>query len=155
MQGTKPAYNDCSIRNKTIQPSSAFLDLQTAYGGLPLGKAQADIPAGTLQLYEKLVATVPGVERKGATMPYTSLNGHMFSYLSKSGTLALRLPAEARDAFIKKYKTTLCKQYGIVQKEYVEVPAALLKKTAELRTYFATSFAYVSALKPKKSKKST
>jgi hypothetical protein len=34
---------------------------------------------------EKLIATNPNVERKGATVPYTSLNGHMFSYLSKEG----------------------------------------------------------------------
>jgi hypothetical protein len=116
-------------------------------------KAPSEIPADKLELYEKLVATLPGVPRKGATVPYTSVNGHMFSYLSKAGALALRLPAEARDAFLKKYKTTLCKQYGVVQKEYVEVPAALLKKTSELKAYFAMSFAYVSALKPKPKKK--
>ena len=45
-----------------------------------------------LALYEKLVATNPKVERKGATVPYTSVNGHMFSYLSKEAKLALRLP---------------------------------------------------------------
>src|ERR1700759_5607081 len=100
-----------------------------------------------LELYEKLVATLPGVERKGATVPYTSVNGNMFSYLSKTGTLALRLPAEAREEFLAKYKTRLCEQYGVVQKEYVEVPDALLEKTAELKTYFALSFAYVSSLK--------
>jgi hypothetical protein len=102
-----------------------------------------------LDLYEKLIATLPGVERKGATVPYTSVNGNMFSYLSKTGTLALRLPAEAREEFLKKYKTRLCEQYGVVQKEYVEVPDALLEKTAELKTYFALSFAYVSSLKAK------
>jgi TfoX/Sxy family transcriptional regulator of competence genes len=106
-------------------------------------------PADKLELYDKLVASLPGVERKGATVPYTSVNGHMFSYLSKTGTLALRLPDETRDAFLKKYKTTLCKQYGVVQKEYVEVPDALLEKTSELKKYFAQSFAYVSSLKPK------
>jgi hypothetical protein len=73
----------------------------------------------------------------------------MFSYLGKTGTLALRLPAEAREEFLKKYKTRLCEQYGVVQKEYVEVPDALLEKTSELKAYFALSFAYVSALKPK------
>jgi hypothetical protein len=102
-----------------------------------------------LELYDKLVASIPGAERKGATVPYTSLNGHMFSYLSKNGVLALRLPEEAREPFLRKYKTALCTQYGIVQKEYVEVPAALLKKTAELKPYFAMSFAYVGAMKPK------
>src|SRR5437763_11723828 len=108
-----------------------------------MGKAASEAPADKVDLYEKLVATLPGVPRKGATMPYTSVNGHMFSYLSKTGTLALRLPAEARDAFLKKYKATLCTQYGIVQKEYVEVPDALLKKTAELKVYFEMSFTYV------------
>ena len=118
-----------------------------------MSKAPSGAPADKLELYEKLVATLPGVPRKGATLPYTSVNGHMFSYLSKSGTLALRLPVAAREEFLKKYKTTLCKQYGIVQKEYVEVPDALLKKTVELKAYFEISFAYVSSLKPKPTKK--
>jgi hypothetical protein len=107
------------------------------------------LSADRLVLYDKLVATVSEVERKGATVPYTACNGHMFSYLSKAGTLALRLPEEAREPFLKKYKTTLCKQYGVVQKEYVEVPDALLKKTSELKQYFALSYSYIRALKPK------
>src|SRR5438132_10315913 len=115
-----------------------------------MGKTASKAPAAKAELYAQLVATLPGVPCKGATVPYTSVNGHMFSYLSKAGTLALRLPLAARDAFLKKYKTTLCTQYGVVQKEYVEVPDALLKKTAELKAFFATSFAYVSSLKPKK-----
>jgi hypothetical protein len=72
-----------------------------------------------LALYEKLVATNPKIERKGDTVPYTSLNGHMFSYLSKEGKLALRLPAVEREAFLKKYKAKLCEAYGKVQPEYV------------------------------------
>jgi len=36
-----------------------------------------------------------------------------------------------------------------VQKEYVEVPDALLGKTGELKKYFDASYAYVSSLKPK------
>ena len=112
-------------------------------------KQSPSAPAEAVALYEKLVATIPGVERKGATMPHTSLNGHMFSYLGKTGTLSLRLPAEARDKFLEKYKTKLTEQYGIVQKEYVDVPDALLKKTAELKPYFAMSHEYVSSLRPK------
>jgi hypothetical protein len=113
-----------------------------------MGKA-VGVPEDKLALYEKLVATVPGVPRKGATVPYTSVNGHMFSYLTKAGTVALRLPAEEREAFLKKYKASLCKVYGVVQKEYVEVPDELLKKTSELKKFFAVSFAYVRAMKPK------
>ena len=48
-----------------------------------------NVAADKLALYEKLVAANPGVERKGATHPYTSLNGHMFSWLHPSGSLAL------------------------------------------------------------------
>ena len=106
-----------------------------------------------LKFYDKLVATNPRVERKGATVPFTSLNGHMFSYLAKSGELALRLPEKAIEPFLKKYKTTLCAQYGVVQKEYVMVPDKLLRKTQELKTYFDLSYAYVCSLKPKPAKK--
>lgn len=99
--------------------------------------------------YEKLVATNPQIERKGDTMPYTSLNGHMFSVVHKDGTLALRLPEGIREEFLKKYKTKLSAQYGSVQPEYVVVPDALLAKTTELKRYFDASFAFVSSLKPK------
>jgi hypothetical protein len=110
-------------------------------------------PAEIVALYEKLIATNPQVVRKGATMPYTSLNGHMFSMLTKAGKVALRLPEDAREAFMKKYKTKLCEQYGVVQKEYVEVPEALLAKTQELKKYFDISLAFVSGLKPKPTKR--
>jgi hypothetical protein len=118
-----------------------------------MGKSAPAVPADILESYEKLVATNPRVERKGATMPYTSLNGHMFSFLTKIGTLALRLPADERDAFLKKYKTRLCEQHGSVLAEYVEVPDTLLKKTHELKKYFDLSYAYVVSLKPKPTKK--
>ncbi len=111
--------------------------------------AAAAVPSDKLALYEKLVATNPNVERKGATVPYTSLNGHMFSYLTKEGRLALRLPAGEREAFLKKYKTTLCEAYGIVQREYVMVPDSLLASTRELKKYFDCSYEYVGSLKPK------
>ena len=118
-----------------------------------MSKATAAAPAAKLALYEKLVATNPKVERKGATIPYTSLNGHMFSYLGKTGELALRLPTGVREAFLNKYQASLCRQYGIVQEEYVAVPDALLAKTPELKKYFDLSYAYVSSLKPKATKK--
>src|SRR5271169_2778320 len=102
-----------------------------------------------LELYEKLVATNASVEKKGATVPYTSVNGNMFSYLSKEGKLELRLPAAEREAFLKKYKARLCEAYGKVQPEYVEVPDSLLASTRELKNFFDRSYEYVSALKPK------
>ena len=118
-----------------------------------MGKAAPSVPAEALEAYERLVATNPAIERKGAAMPYTSLNGHMFSFLTRTGALALRLPAEERDAFLKKYKARLCEQHGTVLEEYVQVPDALLKKTQQLKKYFDLSYAYVASLKPKPTKK--
>jgi hypothetical protein len=47
--------------------------------------------------------------------------------------LALRLLGEARGAFLTKCKTRLSEQYGVVQKEHVEVPDPLLEEMAKLR----------------------
>jgi hypothetical protein len=116
------------------------------------GKDRASHP-DKLLLYQKLVATNAGVELKGATVPHTSLNGNMSSYLSKEGKLALRLPPSDIEAFLTKYKSKLCEAYGVVQKEYVEVPDTLLSKTEELKVYFEASVEYVGALKPKATKK--
>jgi len=103
-----------------------------------------------IELYDKLIKADPIIERKGLTMPYTSLNGHMFSFIDKNGDLSLRLPETEKNNFIKKYKTRLSVQHGIVMKEYVMVPAALLEKTAVLKKYFEISVEYIRTLKPKK-----
>jgi hypothetical protein len=111
------------------------------------------MPVDRLALYERLVATNPAIERKGDTMPYTSLNGHMNSVLTKDGILALRLPDDVRAAFVRKYKTKPVIMYGALMKEYVDVPDALLAKTGELKPYFDASIAYVLTLKPKPTRK--
>jgi len=115
-----------------------------------MARAKASkIPADKLELYEKLLATNPAIERKGDVHPYTSLNGHMFSYLDQTGIMGLRLPQEEVEAFLKKYKTTLFKSYGVVKKDYVTVPDALLKNTKELKRYLQISYNYAKTLKPK------
>ena len=73
----------------------------------------------------------------------------MFSFMTETGTLALRLSADERESFLEKYRTKLCVQYNTVMKEYVEVPAGLLKKTKDLKKFFDISYAYVASLKPK------
>jgi TfoX/Sxy family transcriptional regulator of competence genes len=115
---------------------------------------KSPIPAEKIALYEKVLTTIPGIERKGADNPYTSLNGNMFSLLlSPTGRMALRLSSDEREQFLKKYKTTLFEAYGAVMKEYVTVPQALLRNTRELQKYLALSYAYAKTLKPKTAKK--
>ena len=116
-------------------------------------REQSNHTADTLKKYDAVIAILPGVERKGAAIPYTSCNGHMFSQLDPDGSLVLRLPADEIDAFLKKYRTKLHEAHGIVRKEYVVVPERLFRNTAELRPYFASSFSYVASLKPKPSTK--
>jgi hypothetical protein len=110
---------------------------------------KSTIPPDKLELYEKLIATNPNIERKGAVHPYTSLNGHMFTYLDQTGTLAIRLPKDQLEPFLKKYKTTLFVSYGVVKKDFVAIPAALLQNTKELKKYLEISFEHAKKLKPK------
>ena len=114
---------------------------------------KSSAPPDKIELYEKIVATNPKIERKGATIPYTAHDGNMFSYLHPSGRVALRLPEEEREKFLKKYKTTLFEAYGVVQKEYVTVPESLLRNTKELKKYFDLSYLYVQTLKAKAARK--
>ncbi|NOQ73976.1 MAG: hypothetical protein GQ574_18365 [Crocinitomix sp.] len=107
----------------------------------------------SVSLYDQLIENNPAIERKGKTTPYTSINGHMFSFLSKEGDMALRLSAADREAFMEIYKTQLMEQHGRIMKEYVHVPQALFAKSDELAEYLQKSFDYVSQLKPKPSKK--
>ena len=67
-------------------------------------KAKNQIPEDKLKLHDKLINTIPAIERKRVNMPYTSVNGHMFTYLSKDGIMGLRLPKDEREAFLKSIK---------------------------------------------------
>ena len=112
-------------------------------------KAKPKAEADRVAAYDRLVAAVPAVERKGASMPYTSVNGNMFSYLDDSGSVALRLSPGDRATFIEQYSTRLHEAYGYTQKEYVTVPDALLADTERLVPWFRSSLDYASSLKPK------
>src|SRR5271168_5318343 len=112
-------------------------------------KKKSGIPTENLALYEKLIATIPAIERKGDIHPYTSVNGHMFTYLDQTGTLGIRLPSAEVEPFLKRYKTTLFESYGVVKKDWVKIPTDLLKKTAELKKYLEVSYAFTKTLKPK------
>lgn len=116
-------------------------------------KKKSTDSTGKVAMYDKLIATIPALERKGAANPYTAVNGNMFTLLHQSATLAIRLPEGKREEFLKKYKTKLFEAYGVVMKEYVTVPDALLKNTKELQKHLAASYVYAQTLKSKPSKK--
>jgi hypothetical protein len=106
-------------------------------------------PRDRLELYDRLIASAPGIERKGATMPYTSRNGHMFSFLDATGAVSLRLPPDARQEFVSRYDAKPAEQHGRTMQEYVVVPDSLLERTDELRIWLERSHDWIGSLKPK------
>lgn len=106
-----------------------------------------------VDVYDILVRKFESIERKGKTMPYTSINGHMFSFMSKSGEMGLRLSKLDLNAFLEVHNAEHMLQHGRVMKEYVHVPQVVFKDLQLLEGYFQKSIDYVSGLKPKPTKK--
>ncbi len=114
-----------------------------------MAKAAYQGPDEALAHYEALVARNPDVARKGAKNPYTSRNGHMFSFLDIDGTMALRMADDRYDAFVAAYDSGPVEQYGRTMRGYVRVPADLLERTDELEPWFNESHEWIGTLKPK------
>lgn len=111
-------------------------------------------PASALERYAAVVdSSANGVELKGAKNPYTSHNGHMFSFLDAEGAMALRLSDELRDDFLAKYDSGPVHQYGSVMRGYVSVPGDLLERTGEIGEWFNKSLDWIGTLEPKPTKK--
>jgi hypothetical protein len=134
---------------RALQIGELITEVSVCYYPRMTSPKKSKIPDDKLDLYNKLVKSDPRIERKGAAHPYTSLNGHMFTYLDQAGILGIRLPADELEAFLKKYKTTLFRSYGVVKKDWATVPDSLLKNTRELRKYLGMSYEYAKTLKPK------
>ncbi|MGB5216221.1 MAG: hypothetical protein WBN88_21585 [Anderseniella sp.] len=109
--------------------------------------------ADALERYRELVADATGEKVKGKANPYTSMNGNMFSFLDKAGTLCLRLSDEDRAAFAAAFQTGPVVQYGAVMKEYVPVPPELLADRCALQGWFAKCLAYAQTLPVKPTRK--
>jgi TfoX/Sxy family transcriptional regulator of competence genes len=105
-----------------------------------------------IEIYDELIASIPEIKRKGKNVPYTSLNGNMFTFLDK-GTLAVRLSKDDREEFTNKYNSEPMVSYEAVMKEYVKIPDELLNNMDVLKQYLAKSFEYAKTLKPKATKK--
>lgn len=109
--------------------------------------------ADALDRYRDLVADAHGETIKGKANPYTSMNGNMFSFLDKAGTLCLRLSEEDRASFVSAFETDPVVQYGAVMKEYVAVPRQMLADPVALKDWFTKCLAYARSLPAKPTKK--
>lgn len=106
-------------------------------------------PKKALAQYLAVVRTVPDAVLRGATIPYTTRNGHMYSFLDQRGLMGLRLPASRREEFILTFRTDLATQCGAVIRDYVEVPGWLLADTEVLRPWFEESHRWIGSLDPR------
>jgi len=113
----------------------------------------AETYAANLAIYEAVVAAHLGLAPKGKKMPYTALNGNMFSFLDPDGRICVRLAKEDVAAFNAKYGTGPVVQYGAVMKEYVALPQAVIDDSEQRSALFAQSLAFARTLKPKPTKR--
>lgn len=109
-------------------------------------------PADVLAAYTTLVQQA-GEEVKGAKNPYTSHNGHMYSFLDKDGAMALRLSDELADGFLGTFESGPVIQYGSVMRGYVSIPDDLLRDPEELGTWFDASLEWIGTLPPRATRK--
>ena len=107
-------------------------------------------PKEALERYRQVVeSSSSDAVVKGAKNPYTSRNGHMFSFLDRDGTMALRLSKELIEEYGEEYPTDPVMQYGSVMRGYVAVPSDLFDDVETLSGWFDRSFDWIGTLDPK------
>jgi hypothetical protein len=119
-----------------------------------MAKAEPQTDPEVIAAFDAMIAGVPGVERKGAAMPYVSINGNMVAMISKAGIIGVRLGKDELAAFMAAGGEPFEGTPGFINKEYGGVPSAMLADRAALKRWFRKSHAYASGLKPKKTTRS-
>lgn len=102
-----------------------------------------------LAYYDAAVSTQTEFQRKRKTMPYTSANGYMFSFINKDGLLGVRLPKEAREKFLESHDSVPFLSHGATMKDYVVIPNDLLGNIDVLSDLLIQGFKHVMSLPPK------
>ena len=111
-------------------------------------------PPEALDRYTAVVTSSGNGEVKGAKNPYTSRNGHMFSFLAADGTMALRLSDEMTKEFRSSFDSGDVVQYGATMQGYSSVPPGLLADTDALSVWVNRSWDWIGTLPAKPTKKS-
>ena len=107
-------------------------------------------PAEALERYRQIIeASSSDAVVKGAKNPYTSRNGHMFSFLDRDGTMALRLSDELRGEYGAEFPADPVIQYGSVMRGYVAIPDELFDDLETLAEWFDRSYDWIGTLDPK------
>lgn len=116
-----------------------------------MAKAQNNTDPKVLEAFDAMISGVPDVVRKGATMPYVSINGNMYASISKANVIGLRLSKADLAEFLETYQNGLHEGVpGHFMKEYAAIPSGLLLDVGTLQKWFRKSHDFALGLKPKK-----
>jgi len=132
--------------------AGVLVSIASAEGSIVPGGSDYRGPADALKRYAAVVEET-GEVVKGAKNPYTSRNGHMFSFLDVEGTMAIRLSNELAEEFLSTYESGPVIQYGSVMRGYVSVPDDLLSDTEEVGFWLSKSHEWIGTLEPKATKR--
>ncbi|MGR3812362.1 hypothetical protein [Jiulongibacter sp. NS-SX5] len=106
-----------------------------------------------MQKFERLIAEFPDFSIKGKASAYTSLNGHMFSFLDPQEGLCLRLSPADQKQYNADVDERPVIQYNSIMRGYVYVPNHLFIDLEQMVPLFQKSIDYINTLKPKPGKK--
>ena len=101
-----------------------------------------------IAVFDRMIKAVNGVERKGATMVYCSVNGNVYAMINKASVIGLRLSPEDRNSFVLSGGTAFESVPGFPTKDYVTVPRSMYDNDKALHTWFRLAHTYAERLPP-------
>lgn len=107
-----------------------------------------------LARYRDWVSAWPDQKVKGKANPYTSLNGNMFTFLDKTGLLAIRLSSADKTAYETQFGTGDVIQHNAVMRGYVPLIDALWSDEEARQIWWEKCWDNAQSLPPKPTKKS-
>lgn len=94
------------------------------------------------------------VQRKGKKNPYTSHNGHMFTFFdTKENYMAVRLDKAQQEAYFEATGTSHVIQYNSVMRGYIRLTDDIFNDYSKVEDWLNKSFDYICSLEPKPTKK--
>ena len=101
-----------------------------------------------LEIYDKIIASLPNITRKGKATPYTSTNGYMFTFITKEKELAMRFSHKQIEDIISQGGSEVM-QHGKLVKDFVLIPRSWLVDSTRIAELVMNSFDHTNSLKPK------
>ena len=100
--------------------------------------------------YTKHIKTWGKVERKGKKNPYTSHNGHMFTFFdTNENYMAVRLDKKQQEAYFEATGTGPVIQYNSVMRGYIRLTDEIFNDFNKFEEWLEKSWDYINSLDPK------